>query len=51
MGTLQFTYLGVPIFMGRPKSEFLLPITNKVKCKLSTWKEFAAVSSRSSSTY
>lgn len=38
VGTLPFTYLGVPIFRGRPKSEYFLPIADKVKSKLSTWK-------------
>lgn len=38
VGTLPFTYLGVPIFQGLPKSEFFLPIADRVKCKLSTWK-------------
>lgn len=38
VGTLPFTYLGVPIFQGLPKSDFFLPIADKVKCKLSTWK-------------
>lgn len=38
MGTLLFTYLGVPIFCGRPKSEFFLPIADEIRSKLSTWK-------------
>lgn len=38
VGSLPFIYLGVPIFQGRPKTEFFLPIADKVKCKLSTWK-------------
>ncbi|KAL6190620.1 hypothetical protein ACLB2K_037014 [Fragaria x ananassa] len=28
-GSLPFNYLGVPFFIGRPKSEFLLPIADK----------------------
>ncbi|KAL6209869.1 hypothetical protein ACLB2K_020808 [Fragaria x ananassa] len=38
-GSLPFKYLGVPIFIGRPKPEFLLPIAaDKVRCKLNSWK-------------
>lgn len=38
VGSLPFTYLGVPIFAGRPKSEFFMSIADKVRSKLSTWK-------------
>lgn len=38
IGNLPFTYLGVPIFVGRPKSEYLLPIADKIRCKLNSWK-------------
>ncbi|KAM5548588.1 hypothetical protein ABKV19_000149, partial [Rosa sericea] len=38
IGELPFIYLGVPIFQGRPKSEFLRPVADKVRCKLSAWK-------------
>jgi len=38
MGSLPFTYIGVPIFKGRPKSIYLQPITDKIKAKLSAWK-------------
>ncbi|KAK9921034.1 hypothetical protein M0R45_029564 [Rubus argutus] len=38
VGSFPFTYLGVPIFVGRPKSEYLLPIADKICCKLSSWK-------------
>jgi len=38
IGTLPFTYLGVPIFKGKPKIIHLQPIANKIKLKLSTWK-------------
>lgn len=33
-----FTYLGVPIFKGKPKAFHLTPIIDKVKSKLSAWK-------------
>ncbi|KAK9911453.1 hypothetical protein M0R45_035362 [Rubus argutus] len=36
-GVLPFTYLGVPIFKGRPKSNFFRAIADKVRCKLSSW--------------
>lgn len=38
IGTLPFTYLGVPIFKGKPKTFHLQPITDKIRLKLSTWK-------------
>lgn len=37
-GSLPFTYLGVPIFKGKPKRIHLQPIANKIKYKLSAWK-------------
>ncbi|KAM5574961.1 hypothetical protein ABKV19_014083, partial [Rosa sericea] len=37
-GQLPFIYLGVPIFIRHPKSEHLVPIADKVRCKLSSWK-------------
>ncbi|KAK9941648.1 hypothetical protein M0R45_007349 [Rubus argutus] len=37
-GHLPFTYLGVPIFLGHPKPEYFRIITDKVRCKLSSWK-------------
>lgn len=37
-GRLPFTYLGVPIFKGKPKRAHLLPIADKIKLKLATWK-------------
>ena len=37
-GSLPFTYLGVPIFMGRPKKMHFQAIADKIRCKLSTWK-------------
>jgi hypothetical protein len=38
IGTLPFTYLGVPIFKGRPKVIYLQSIADKVKSKLAAWK-------------
>lgn len=34
VGQLPSTYLGVPIFKGRPKVIHFLPIVDKVRCKL-----------------
>jgi len=38
LGTLPFTYLGAPIFKGKPKKIYFQPIVDKVKIKLATWK-------------
>ena len=38
LGSLPFTYLGAPIFKGKPKEIHLQPIADKIKLKLSTWK-------------
>lgn len=38
-GYMSFTYLGVPVFMGRPKTAYILPVADKVKSKLATWKD------------
>lgn len=38
VGTLPFTYLGAPIFKGKPKVVHFQPIADKVKNKLGTWK-------------
>jgi len=38
IGALPFTYLGVPIFKGKPKKSHLQPIADKVKMKLAAWK-------------
>ena len=35
---LPFTYLGFPIFQGKPKAAYFYPIMDKVKLKLSAWK-------------
>lgn len=37
-GSLPFTYLGVPIFKGKPKTSHLQPIADKIRNKLATWK-------------
>jgi hypothetical protein len=38
IGQLPFSYLGVPIFKGKPKSLHFQPIADKIKLKLSAWK-------------
>ena len=38
IGSLPFTYFGVPIFRGKPKSIHFQPFADKVKMKLSSWK-------------
>lgn len=38
VGSLPFTYLGVPIFRGRPKSDYFMSIADKIRSKLSVWK-------------
>jgi len=38
VGSLPFTYLGAPIFKGRPKCIYFQPIADKVKLKLAAWK-------------
>ena len=37
-GIIPFIYLGVPIFLGAPKTLFLQPLTNKFIIKLALWK-------------
>ncbi|XP_062013933.1 uncharacterized protein LOC133730332 [Rosa rugosa] len=37
-GSLPFTYLGVPIFQGRPKKLYFQAIADRVRCKLASWK-------------
>lgn len=37
-GTIPFTYLGVPLFIGKPKALYLRPIVDKIQTKLSAWK-------------
>jgi len=38
IGTLPFTYLGAPIFKGKPKRIYFQPIADKIKIKLASWK-------------
>lgn len=38
IGALPFTYLGVPIFKGKPKACYFQSIADKVKIKLASWK-------------
>ena len=38
-GLLPFNYLGVFIFVDAPKIRFLQPLADKVKLKLTSWKE------------
>jgi len=38
IGSLSFTYLGVPIFKGKPKNSYFQPIADKFKLKLASWK-------------
>jgi len=38
VGYLPFTYLGAPIFKGKPKCIHFQPIADKVKAKLAKWK-------------
>jgi len=38
IGTLPFTYLGAPIFKGKPKRIYFQPIADKIKIKLPSWK-------------
>jgi ribonuclease HI len=38
IGTLPFSYLGVPIFKGKPKACHFQPIADRIKLKLASWK-------------
>ncbi|XP_057774892.1 uncharacterized protein LOC130993874 [Salvia miltiorrhiza] len=38
VGNLPMTYLGVPIFVGRPKASYLMPIFDKIVQKFARWK-------------
>lgn len=38
MGSLPFTYLGVPIFKGKPKANYFQSVADRVKIKLAAWK-------------
>ncbi|CAJ2671970.1 unnamed protein product [Trifolium pratense] len=37
-GTIPFTYLGFPIFVGKPKVVYFQAIVENIKAKLATWK-------------
>lgn len=37
-GSLPFNYLGAPIFKGKPKTQYFLPIADRIKSKLASWK-------------
>lgn len=37
-GTIPFTYLGIPLFKGKPKSIYFRPIVDKIIYKLNAWK-------------
>jgi len=37
-GNLPFTYLGVPLFKGKPKAIYLRPIVDTIQHKLHAWK-------------
>lgn len=38
IGRLPFTYLGIPIFKGKPRTIHLQPIADKIKSNLAAWK-------------
>ncbi|KAL6187555.1 hypothetical protein ACLB2K_038953 [Fragaria x ananassa] len=38
LGSTPFTYLGVPIFRGKPRSSYFQPITDKIRVRFSSWK-------------
>lgn len=38
VGSFPFTYLGAPIFKGRPKCSYFQPIADRVRIKLASWK-------------
>ncbi|KAI9198283.1 hypothetical protein LWI28_012969 [Acer negundo] len=37
-GQLPFSYLGVPLFRGKPRKAVLQPIADKILCKFAKWK-------------
>lgn len=37
-GTIPFTYLGIPLFKGKPKSIHFRPTVDRIQFKLSAWK-------------
>lgn len=40
IGSLSFTYLGAPIFKGKPNTIHFQPIADKIKLKLASWKAY-----------
>ncbi|XP_058783572.1 uncharacterized protein LOC131658278 [Vicia villosa] len=38
MASPPFIYLGVPIFIGKPKAIYFLPIADSIRVKLASWK-------------
>ncbi|KAK2650013.1 hypothetical protein Ddye_017502 [Dipteronia dyeriana] len=38
IGRLPFSYLGVPLFRGKPRKAILMPITDKIFSKFAKWK-------------
>ncbi|KAK3212741.1 hypothetical protein Dsin_017447 [Dipteronia sinensis] len=38
IGQLPFSYLGVPLFRGKPRKSILMPIADKILSKFSKWK-------------
>jgi len=38
IGSLPFTYHGVPIFKGKPKISYFQPLADRIKLKFSAWK-------------
>ena len=37
-GCIPFSYLGIPLFKGKPKAIHLRPVVDKIKFKLNSWK-------------
>lgn len=37
IGRIPFTYMGVPIFRGRPQASYFQPIVDKIRVRLSSW--------------
>ena len=37
-GSLPFTYLGIPLFKGKPKSIHLRPVVDRIQSKLHAWR-------------
>jgi len=37
-GSLPFTYLGIPLFKGKPKAIYLRPVVDRIQSKLHAWK-------------